>query len=554
MVVLKPQSAFGHAPPPQTPYSFVTNVPEWDQLRRVRDGDMTAMAGVVHIYPRFSPTQFVAQLGQKIAQKVGREGMGTFVYLNPIMIPYTRRHVTLEHRKEHVIKPEDLTFKVFDVAGHRLYVVFYNPTQTFGIMESWGQPGLGISIRGAEQLLKGVCSMTEVPFELENLPKPTFTPESWAHVGLRERIDDLIHRAAIDPAKVTCEPKDVFLHPSGMAAVYCTTNLLLEYRPGTAMVLGVVFHNTYHHLYEEAPNGLKHIGKVDSDAIDGMEAWLEEEKEAGRPVSFAIVEFPGNPTLDTPDLHRLKNLSEKYGFVLIVDDTVGSFANVDVFACADILLTSLTKSFSGYANVMGGSVVLNPLSPHYSALAPKLVSSHRNELFAADAQVLLSNSQDYLARTRRLNRNAAAMTSFFQRYVADSDSPVTKVQYPTFLPTKPNLNAYLRRSTPELPEPGYGCLFTVEFESTDTAEAFYNRCGFYSSPHLGGHVTIMFAYNMTTWGRKLEDRSYFREIGAKEEGIRFSAGLEDVEDLIDTIKDALDVAAEVKKAGKKEEA
>ncbi|RDW59967.1 hypothetical protein BP6252_13054 [Coleophoma cylindrospora] len=553
MVVLKPQSAFGHAPPPQTPYSFITNVPKWDQLRRVRDGDMTPMAGVVHIYPRFSPTHFVAQLGQEIAQKVGMEGMGVFVYLNPIMIPYTRRHVTLEHRKEHVMKPEDLTFKVFDIAGHRLYAVLYNRAQTFGIMESWGQPGLGISIRGAEELLKGVSTMKEVLFD-DNPPKPTFTPESWAHVGLRERINDLIHRAPIDPSKVTCEPKDVLLYPSGMAAVYCTTNLLLEYRPGTAVILGVPFHNTYHHLYEESPNGFKHIGKVDNDAIDGMESWLEEEKEAGRPVCFAIVEFPGNPTLDTPDLYRLKNISEKYGFVLIVDDTVAGFANVDVFACADILLTSLTKSFSGYANVMGGSVVLNPLSPHYNALAPKFVSSHKNELFAADAQVLLSNSQDYFARTRRLNRNAAAMTSFFQRYVADSDSPVVKVQYPTFLPTQPNIDAYLRHSTPELPEPGYGCLFTVEFESTDTAEAFYDRCGFYSSPHLGGHVTIMFCYNMATWGRKLEERSYFRDIDVKEEGIRFSAGLENVEDLIDTIKDALDVAAEVKKTGKKEEA
>ena len=246
--------------------------------------------------------------------------------------------------------------------------------------------------------------------------------------------------------------------------------------------------------------------------------------------------------------------SEKYGFILIVDDTVGGFGNIDVFAQADILLTSLTKSFSGYANVLGGSIVLNPLSSHYSALAAKFTSTHVNELFTADAQVLLANSQDFLARTRRLNRNAHAMASFFQKFIADPDSPVINVQYPTLLPTKPNYEACMRRSTPELPEPGYGCLLAVDFESYDMAQAFYDRCGFYSSPHLGGHVTIMLGYNMLSFGKKVEDRAYFRDIGVKEESVRFSAGLEDVEDLIDTIKDALDFVAKQRTAGSIESA
>jgi cystathionine gamma-synthase len=237
------------------------------------------------------------------------EGKGCMLYFNPAMIPFARRHVSLHHRKEHVMKPDDLTWKVVDVAGHRLFAVLYNPAQTPGVILSWGQPGLGISIRGAEQLLKGVEAMEEVPWEdLANPPKPTFTPENWAHKGLRERISGLLHRAAIDPAKVTCQPKDVFLYPTGMGAVYHATNVLLEHRPGTAVVIGVVFHNTHHHLLEEAPNGFKHVGKVDKESIDGMEGWLEEEKEAGRPVSFAIVEFPGNPTLDAVDLPRLKKL------------------------------------------------------------------------------------------------------------------------------------------------------------------------------------------------------------------------------------------------------
>ena len=84
----------------------------------------------------FGITNTNSQLGQEIAKKLGMEGKGCMFYLNPIMIPYTLRHVSLEYRKEHVMKPEDLTWKVVDVAGHRLFAVFYNPMQTHGIILS----------------------------------------------------------------------------------------------------------------------------------------------------------------------------------------------------------------------------------------------------------------------------------------------------------------------------------------------------------------------------------------------------------------------------------
>lgn len=56
MGILRTESEFGHAPPPQTPYSIITNLPGWDMLKRIREGDMAPFAKVVHIYPRLSPT------------------------------------------------------------------------------------------------------------------------------------------------------------------------------------------------------------------------------------------------------------------------------------------------------------------------------------------------------------------------------------------------------------------------------------------------------------------------------------------------------------------
>lgn len=63
MVVLRTQSDFGHAPPPQTPYSIITNIPGWQLAKGVRDGDKAPLSKLVHIYPRFMPTHYVAQVG-----------------------------------------------------------------------------------------------------------------------------------------------------------------------------------------------------------------------------------------------------------------------------------------------------------------------------------------------------------------------------------------------------------------------------------------------------------------------------------------------------------
>ncbi|OAQ70668.1 cystathionine beta-lyase/cystathionine gamma-synthase [Pochonia chlamydosporia 170] len=552
MVVLKTQSEWGHAPPPQTPYSIISNLPGWDMLKGVRDGDMSPLARVVHIYPRLSPTHFARTLAGGVAQAVGHEGKGCMIYLDPIMWKYTAGHVSHALRKDALISPDKLTFKVVDVGGHRLYAVLFEPQYTKSLMLSWGTPGIGISIRGAEQLVEKMDTMVEVPFENQDSPPaPTWTPEGPAHEALKERIVGFLRHGAIDLDKVKCQTKDVFLYPTGMAAVFCAKNLLQEYRPGLVNVeLGIVFHNTHELLHEESPGGWKHVPKVDKEAIDGLEEWLEKQKSEGGGATFVIVEFPGNPTLDTPDLPRLMKLSEKYGFVFIVDDTLGSFSNVDVLAQCDMLLTSLTKSFSGKSDVLGGSIVLNPLSPHYAQLSKRFTESHRNQLFAVDAGVLLSNSDDYYERSVRLNANGKAIADFLHKSIGQPDSPVVNVQYPSLLPSKPNYDAFMRRSTPEVPSPGYGCLLTVEFDSVETTKAFYERCGFYPSPHLGGHVTIMLAYNMFMFGKDKDEAAALRPCGIKEESIRISAGLEDAKDLLDTLQDALDAAIEVKKARK----
>lgn len=47
-------------------------------------------------------------------------------------------------------------------------------------------------------------------------------------------------------------------------------------------------------------------------------------------------------------------MADKYDFVVVCDDTIGTAVNVNVIPYVDVLCTSLTKLFSGACNVMGG--------------------------------------------------------------------------------------------------------------------------------------------------------------------------------------------------------
>ena len=235
------------------------------------------------------------------------------MYLNPVMWSYTKRHATLPQRAAFKLDSEEVLCRCVDIGGHRLYVTLFDPAKRGGVMLSWAAPGIGVSIRGSETLLPHVDSMEEVPVDdIASPPSPTFTPEGPSHAAIRERISSLLHRAAIDPSSAQSSPKDVFLYPTGMAAVFHVTNTLLALRPGPVAVLGVVFHNTHSHLREECVHGWEHFGAVDDAGVDELEKWLEAQGA----VCYVIVEFPGNPTLDTPDLKRLKKLVSTASFPL----------------------------------------------------------------------------------------------------------------------------------------------------------------------------------------------------------------------------------------------
>lgn len=505
---------FGHSLPPEGPHNITFNIPGWDAAMRFRDGDVTIFARLRSMYPRFAPFGPIRQLAAAIAQKLALPEMtAVLMYTDPTAFAVHKKYCLSPHRKEHRFSEKDLSFKIVEIHDVRLYCVIYHMAKTKGIIGVWQNTGTGMLTRPAEEFLKYVnTEFKEVEWsgDLDDIPTPSYYPESEAHGQLRKRISDLLHRAPLDPEKVKVKADDVYLFQTGMASIHRLNQALIKRCPGTILVLGSVFPSTWH-LFNETPGGMKHIGDARDGVMDKVEEYLEAIYKDGKTISYVFLEFPSNPILVSIDLNRMRKIADKYNFPVMVDDTVGSFCNIDILSVTDILVTSCTKSFSGYADVMAGSAVLNPLSLFYASTKQIMSSTFHNEFFAADAEALLANSNNYLARSTILNRNAAALADYFATHAADPDSPVRQVLYPTTSDTRDNYEAFMRKITPES-TPGYGCLLAVEFKDLTTARAFYDNLQLHCGPHLGAHLTLALPFNALANGRTPEEAKYHASV------------------------------------------
>lgn len=141
---------------------------------------------------------------------------------------------------------------------------------------------------------------------------------------------------------------------------------------------------------------------------------LEKRLESGERYLALFTEFPGNPLLRSPDLERIYALSRRYEFAVVVDESLGNFINVNVLPFADVVVSSLTKIFSGDSNVMGGSAVFNPHGQFYALLKEVLAKEYEDDYWAEDAVFLERNSRDFVGRVERINRSAETLTSLLE--------------------------------------------------------------------------------------------------------------------------------------------
>jgi cystathionine gamma-synthase len=416
---------------------------------------------------------------------------------------------------------EDLSLRGLEVekTGQRLYAVIFPFANFPRLLLFWQNAGTGMPSRLAEECLLHMNTLREIPSD----STPSTMSESPAYSEIKERISSLLERSPVGgPRSVKVSPDDVYLFKSGMTAIYQTHKYLLTANSHTqkSALFGFAFSSTLRVFSDWGP-GYKLFARGTDDELVPLTKFLESEKTEGRKVQAIWAEFPTNPSLTVPNLAKLRQVADDYACLLIEDDTIGSFANIDLMGAkgVDILVTSLTKSFSGYADVMGGSAVLNPLSPRYQDLKSLFSTNYKADYSPLDAAVMASNSRDYLPRNTILNHNTQTLVDYFFTKCQDPSSAITSVQHPTTNPGfKANFDKVKRPQTEEY-TPGYGYLFSVEFKSLKDLEVFYNHLNMHMGPHLGAHRTIVVTYVFAMYGK---EREWAGGIGLKETGEVFS--------------------------------
>lgn len=325
----------------------------------------------------------------------------------------------------------------------------------------------------------------------------------------------------------TLEEGDVYLYPAGMNAIFQAHRALLGARePRKSINFGFPYVDTLKILQKFGP-GCVFYGHASADDLDHLEARLED----GERFLGLFCEFPGNPLLTCPDLTRIRKLANKYDFAVVVDETIGTFANINVLQVADIVVSSLTKIFSGDSNVMGGSAILNPESRYYRDLKNFMEQDHEDTYWPEDVVFMERNSRDFWSRIERINSNAEAICDVLQAYPL-----VKRVYYPKFNPSKPCYDAY------RLPDAGYGGLLSVVFERKEHAQTFFDAIDIAKGPSLGTNFTLCSPYVLLAHYQELDWAAGY---GVDPSLVRVSVGLEETRELQETFRKALKAVEDV---------
>lgn len=424
-----------------------------------------------------------------------------------------------------------------------LYAVFFPKSLLPQALTFWRLTGLGISSRLAEACLKYLGSIREawMPETMTAQLAPT-SSGAFGRDRVCTRVVELLQRASLNPPAVAgLKTDDVFLYQTGMAAIYHVHQLLLDWRGGESVVFGFPYELTLKLLEEYGPR-TRFYGFGTEEELDDLEAYLALEAKENRKVQAVWCECPSNPLLRTPNFARLRRLADQYGFVIVVDETIGSFANVDMFGVADIIVTSLTKSFNGFADVMAGSIVLNPSKPHYQDLQKLMSLNYASEVYDGDIAQLELNSRSFLARVTEINTSASSLVDHLYAQSKAPNSTITAVYYPTVCWSTENYRAQMRHPTPEF-TPGYGGLFTLEFDTVAASEAFFDALNVHKGPSLGAQVTLAQPYVQTVFRN---EKPWAAKYGLRETIVRISVGLEPQDELLKAFQVAVHEADKTK--------
>jgi cystathionine gamma-lyase len=304
---------------------------------------------------------------------------------------------------------------------------------------------------------------------------------------------------------------------SGLSATHALMSLV---KAGDHIV---VSNNVYGGTYRLFELIMKDYGLnfswVDTSNLKNIEDAIQENTK------LVYLETPTNPMLNLTDLSGAAEICKRNNLISIVDNTFMSpyFQN-PLSLGIDIVIHSSTKYINGHSDVIGGIIITSDEKIH------ERIRYVQNAVGAVpspfDCWLVLRSTKTLAVRMEQHNKNAMAFADFLV-----NSKIAEKIYYPG-LKTHPQYELAKKQMR------GFGGMISADFGSIETAKKILKNVEvFILGESLGGVESLInHPASMTHATVPKEDRE---KMGLTDSLVRFSVGIEDVEDLIKDIENAL---------------
>ena len=386
-------------------------------------------------------------------------------------------------------------------------------------------PGLGTRAVWSGEQGDRWAGATQVPVAL-GVSFGYKTVEEWLDVALGKRAGYIYGRNT-NPTVAAFEDKVRDLEDaeaatsfaSGMAAISNTLFTLLS--PGDRVVsIKDTYGGTNKLMVEFLPRFQIQVSLCDTTDHEAIEASM------ARGCKLLYLESPTNPTIKIVDIARLAAAAHRYGALVVVDNTLATPINQHPLQLgADLVVHSATKFLGGHADALGG-VVCGPRDTVNRIY-------HFREINGAcldpmSAYLLLRGMKTLHLRVRQQNESALRIARFLESHPA-----VAEVFYP-------GLEAHENHAIACRQMAGFGGVLSFALHGgLEAVKSFLPRLRYANlAANLGAVETV--AGPPATTSHVESTPAERAASGIPEALIRYSVGIEDVEDLIADLQQALD--------------
>jgi cystathionine gamma-synthase len=313
--------------------------------------------------------------------------------------------------------------------------------------------------------------------------------------------------------------EDAVLFSSGMAAI---TSTLLTILPTGAHI--VITDDCYRRTRQFCQTFLKRLG-IETSVVpmgdyDALEAAIIPKK-----TRIIISESPTNPYLRVCDLEKLAAIGQRSRVLTMIDSTFATPINQQALEWGiDLVVHSATKYLSGHNDLLAGVVVgdagrIKALRDSRGVLGG-MIDAHT-------AYMLERGMKTLGVRVGQQNANAMAVACYLESHPA-----IERVWYPG-LPSHPDHQVAVAQMN------GFGGVVTFEVKGDlKTTGEFIDRLRIpYIAPSLGGVESLIEQPALMSYYEKTTEERL--ALGMKDNLVRFAIGIEDTDDLLDDLEQAL---------------